>query len=147
MKIWFVSIPSFYSLLWLTYRPMGIIKPIIKYKVSSTFNSSHKLHLSGGTLSDLQIFDESQNWVMIVGGSCQKIFITSILLNQTDKVNPYNGMRFQCMFVSVTVYSYSHLKFSNQHLCPPWHQNWGKRPWKRCSHYFRSPGFDSLVVI
>lgn len=53
---------------------------------------------------------------MIVGGSCQKIFITSIPLNQTDKVNPYNGMRFQCMFISVIVYSYSHLKFSNQHL-------------------------------
>ena len=55
---------------------------------------------------------------MTVGGSCQKIFITCTLLNQTVKVNSYNAMRFPCVFTSVIVYFYSYLKFSNQNICP-----------------------------
>lgn len=100
-----------------------------RYTILCLHLFTHKPHLSGNTLNNLQIFDDSQNWLMIMGGFVRRYFLLPLFstkwkilpfpLYQTDTVNPYNGMRFQHTLMTMIVYFYACLKFSSKHFCPP----------------------------
>ena len=59
-----------------------------RYTILCLHLFTHKPHLSGNALNNLQIFDDSQNWLMIVGGFVRRYFLLP-LFSTKWKILPF----------------------------------------------------------